>query len=757
MGILRVVWKHIIRYIARKQGFLDPFALLAQLRKFTPSSEVAEPIELLRAGALFHARGLVNRNAIQHNLDWVWPFWVEQQFNPRSDSFLPRGFSITHVNLTHRNWTAVGVPDCHAFPIVDPRGLVTPLWDGWSVDGWIIGQTDEERLLPSRQDAVEQELRWDEDVLKIVTKSATSSLTFTSTVTMELQARQPVCHIRYHAASSKPAWLVIALRPYNPEGISFVHDIALEQNRRDWTVNEKTCVRFDRPVERHAASSYRHGDVYSRLKASERKTQIHCDVGLATAAAMYAIHPDSPCEISLQVHVPEDPDSTSALTQGNPVQTWSESVQPAARMDIPDTRMQFLYDAAVRTLVLLSPDWTYPGCYTYKRFWYRDAAFLIHALLTINLTDRAEQVLSRFPEYQNPLTGYFHSQEGEWDSNGEVLWTYYRFWQSTGKTPNEEWLKAIEKGASWIVKKRLSDELKEIHAGLFPPGFSAEHLGNVDYYYWDDYWNVAGLHAAAILFEQAGRSARAHEYRREMARLNQAIERSLKQSQDIRNDDAIPASPYRRMDAGAVGSIVAGYPLKILPPQDTRLLNTAEFLIKCCFVHGAFFQDMIHSGMNVYLSLHIAQVLLRAGDQRFFALVRSVAELASPTGQWPEAIHPKTLGGCMGDGQHGWAAAEWIVMMRNIFVREEEHHLILGSGIPQEWLDAGEPLRFGPTPTPYGPITVFFDPAGDTVHVSWKADWRDQPPAIYVAVPGYDSRQVSASGTDHAVTITQRE
>ena len=53
-----------------------------RLRSFAQPSEVAEPIELLRAGALFHARGLVNTKAIQHNLDWVWPYRVERR-SPR--------------------------------------------------------------------------------------------------------------------------------------------------------------------------------------------------------------------------------------------------------------------------------------------------------------------------------------------------------------------------------------------------------------------------------------------------------------------------------------------------------------------------------------------------------------------------------------------------------------------------------------------------------------------------------------------------
>jgi hypothetical protein len=80
----------------------------------------------------------LNSRVIQHNLDWVWPYWIERQFDPHDVSFIPRAFSITHINLTHRNWTALGYPDCPELPIVDPRGLLTPILDGWSLDGWLL-------------------------------------------------------------------------------------------------------------------------------------------------------------------------------------------------------------------------------------------------------------------------------------------------------------------------------------------------------------------------------------------------------------------------------------------------------------------------------------------------------------------------------------------------------------------------------------------------------------------------------------------
>ena len=40
-------WKFIVRYIARRHGFLDPINLLSQLQRFIQPSEVNEPVELL--------------------------------------------------------------------------------------------------------------------------------------------------------------------------------------------------------------------------------------------------------------------------------------------------------------------------------------------------------------------------------------------------------------------------------------------------------------------------------------------------------------------------------------------------------------------------------------------------------------------------------------------------------------------------------------------------------------------------------------
>lgn len=742
-------WKYAISRLAKSHGFIDPIALLARLHRFAQPSEVAEPIELVRAGVVLHARGLINSRVIQHNLDWLWPYWIERQFDPRDPAFVPRAFSITHINLTNRNWTAVGIPDCNDLPIIDPRGLLTPFLGEWSLDCWLVTDGGEQ-LLPARLPTAEQQLRFN-DELSVRTEMSKGQLQLTSQASVVYGKEGPVCRLQLAARAQEPAWLVVALRPYNPEGISLIHQVALTPDRTGWLIEEDRQVRFSKAADRHQLSYYRHGDVLLHLQDLEEQTSGTCNVGMLTAAALFKVAADQPWQLLVEVPLsPAKPASSLPLEV-----SWPESLANHCALEIPDRRLQFLYEAALRTLILHSPGDVYPGPFTYKRFWFRDAAFIIHGLLCAGLTARAERALDRFPARQS-RNGYFHSQAGEWDSNGQVLWIMERFCRLTGRPPKEAWLKPIRKAARWIIGKRLSDSLAFNHAGLLPAGFSAEHLGPNDFYYWDDYWGVAGLRSAAALLEMSGDPEGGAIFSEEADKFWRAIELTLVRVEERLGQKVIPASPYRRLDAGAIGSLSVGYPLQLCGANDQGLLNTVDFLRANCMFDDSFFQDMIHSGINPYLTLHMAQVLLRAGDPAYLALLERVAGLASATGQWPEAIHPLTLGGCMGDGQHAWAAAEWLLMIRNCFVREEGNSLIIGAGVPAKWLaDSTKPLTFGPAPTSFGTIwlTISRLVAGTTgpVIVSWQGKWHDRQPPISVHMPDFLPRQ--AAEGEHSLTL----
>lgn len=758
-------WRWVISRIARSRGFIDPVSVLARLERFAQPAEVAEPVELLRAGLIFQARGLINTRAIQHNLDWVWPYWVERQFDPRDPSFVPRAFSVTHVNLTHRNWTAIGVPDCLRMPIVDPRGLVTPIFDGWSLDAWILPADDDApRLLPSRATDAEQRLCVEDDAHAVETDVMTDGLRLRSRAEVIWEIDQPTCRIRYTATSPHAGWLVLSLRPANPEGVSFIREIRASQQREALHVatiagKHWTTIRLSEAAERIAMSHYRVGDVYQDLPHTREQLRVECDVGLASAAALFPLQANAPR--ALTVHVPlEESDYPEPGIPGRIRRTprkprrWADADDRRCTLAAPDEKIVNLFDAARRNLVLFSPDECYPGPYTSKRFWFRDAAFILNGLLATGQIERVRRILeTHYPARQTAL-GFFRSQEGEWDANGQALWILHRYWQLTGNDLPDKVVDAIERGANWIVRKRLSDDLDAPHAGLLPAGFSAEHLGPNDHYYWDDFWSVAGLRSAADMFDARSRPNLAAKWRAAADALLAAIDRSLAHTRQTRDRAGVPASPYRRMDAGCIGSLACSYPTHVWAPRDPRLLATIAFLDQHCTVHGGFFQDVIHSGVNAYLTLHLAEAFLRAGDPHHWSFVTALADLASPTGQWPEAVHPNTRGGCMGDGQHIWAASEWVLMLRNCFVREEGDALHIGSGLPAEWLNQATPLRFGPTPTPYGSLTVHVEPSPDGVRYRLEADWRRLPAQIVYHAVGCDALESDDAAS--AVTLDRR-
>lgn len=727
-----IPWQLIARKAAKAYGFNDPVETLGRIRKFSRPSETNEPIELLRAGFAFHARGLANTKAIQNNLDWVWPYWIQKQYNPLDESFIPRAFSFSHINLTQRNWTAVSMPDSEDYVIVDPRGLVTPFHDSWSIDFWIV--TDSGKCLyPSKEPTVSQDLATG-DALAVHTRFDRDGMQLASTTrTLAGEKGRTALSMSVQARSSTPAKLVIAIRPYNPEGIQFIDTIERENNTI--IVNGNKRIQLPDRDFQYFFSNYEKGDVAHHLDESSSRDSIQCEAGMATAAAILPLESDS--TESLELTVPLGEPLSESPPQ--PALTWSQRLSGSTQLTLPSQKEQIQFERSLQTLVQLSPKDIYPGPYTYKRFWFRDACLIAHALLRAGQHAACHRALEQFPHRQN-FDGYFLSQEGEWDSNGQVLWIYNLFEKLSGEEIPKSCFATVQPAVDWISRK-LCKAPGERHDGLLPAGFSAEHFGPNDYYYWDDFWAVGGLKAASELLGRRKLDGAARKAEQQAHRLMETIEDSLENLASESARGHLPASPYRRLDSGAIGSLVSDYPLQLWSAGDSRVTRTADYLFNNCMVRGAFFQDMIHSGINVYLTLDLAQTFLRSGDPRWEQLADKCLELASPTGQWPEAINPRTLGGCMGDGQHAWAAAEWLLFSLNRLVREENEKLIIGSGVTETWLHSDGRIAIDDAPTSHGPISVEIKTtSSDEISIETHIKPRGpNPPVLRYDVPGFEA------------------
>lgn len=67
---------------------------------------------------------------------------------------------------------------------------------------------------------------------------------------------------------------------------------------------------------------------------------------------------------------------------------------------------------------------------------------------------------------------------------------------------------------------------------------------------------------------------------------------------------------------------------------------------------------------------------------------------------------------------HGWTAAELFLFMRDCLAREDGDTLIIGSGIPQSWLE--KPFSVEALPTHFGRVSFSYEPEGKTLRVEME-------------------------------------
>jgi hypothetical protein len=223
--------------------------------------------------------------------------------------------------------------------------------------------------------------------------------------------------------------------------------------------------------------------------------------------------------------------------------------------------------------------------------------------------------------------------------------------------------------------------------------------------------------------------------------------RSLELTAERLGTIAVPAGPRRRVDSGAIGSLVACTPLDLLPPDDPRIAATADVIRQRFMLDTApdmppgggraFFQGISHTGLGTYLTLQLAAVELRAGDRRCLDRLAWMLDAATPTWTWPEAIHPRLEGGCMGDGHHGWAAAELLTFVRDLLVREVAGGVALASLVPDGWYGQGWDVHDAPTAVGHVSYAVRWH--GDRAALLWEVTPHTGVDQVRLTAPGLDS------------------
>ena len=725
---------------------------LSTFQRLGETVEVELPGELLPVGARTVFRAVRTRAAAQLGPDWVWPYWLERQLDPRSPAFVPRGHLPVLTNVTARNWTMVGNIGSSREAIVDPRGLVTPWFDGWSLDWWI--GADDRWYFPSREHGVRQQLVGGAPVVETLMRVPGGDAVHRAyaglvaggddLVVVEVENRSPV-----------PFVVALAVRPYNPEGLAVVERIGM--HRGVVTVDGRPALLFPKSPARIAASTFGDGDVAGTVLAGTAGTELadglRCEVGLASAAFLFPLPHTAVLRVAIPLtaerrtrrtgltrrRVARLPELSRPLPSSEAVaKGWSAQMGRGMRLDLPPGRLADAVEANRRFLLLFHDgDEITPGPSTYHRVWFRDAAYLLGALDRYGFAAESAEVLASYPRRQH-LDGYYFSQRQEWDANGAALHAMAEHWRLTRDTSCLD-AESIARGVRWIERKRRSKRARRDPSliGLMPASTSAEHLGPFDYFYWDTFWSLGGLLDGAELLHALGHDEAAEQARGWASAMATDVDRSIALVAERLGTAAMPAGPRRRIDAGSIGSLVACWPLRLREASDPAMAATADIIRERFCIDRAFYQGISHTGLGTYLTLQLAFVELDAGDRRAIERLLWLVEAATDTFTWPEAIHPQLGGGCMGDGHHGWAAADFLSLVRSILVRElRDGGLALCTMLPNAW--TGQPIEVHDAPTYAGLLSFAVRWHGDRPALLWDLQPHPGVGSVRITCPGLD-------------------
>jgi|GEM_PF-1096290 len=474
-------------------------------------------------------------------------------------------------------------------------------------------------------------------------------------------------------------------------------------------------------------------------------------------------------EFALEVKLPVDDyrghGELSALNQADGVALaqanrafWQHKLNDSGtRLEFPGQLAQLndLYRLCRANLLILADNGQiHPGPTIYDDFWIRDSSIEgIAAALAGDGTLAATQFGVHYPNKFNlnadwigPVNSYglfggdHEKNDREWDSNGQALWAIGRFDRINGPANgfgSGLYYPYLLQGARWLRDNRSA-------FGLLHSGWSAEHIGDKDKpHYWDDFWGLAGLYEAARLAERIG-AGESGELWGIYDELRRATIDSIRwvlgeQARRGRWETFIPTGPgdVNRLDSTIIGLLAYFHPCRLYMGNklgddiDHAARMTLETIWSHFVHHGGFRHDAAWNCYGPYLTLQLAHAFLLIGDRERMdtCLAWSVGNAAYSRvsrhpagGQW-EVVqgawneqHSYPIASdfaefpagawYMGDIPHGWAAAEFITLLRDILFFEADEdgqpHIYLAAGVMPHWLEEGQSIGISDAPTLFG-------------------------------------------------------
>lgn len=715
----------------------------------------------------------------------------------------PRGWYPRYWHREQSYWTPVGSPEGKRRALINEEGMVEVDEGGFSLEPFIltdsgmISWADVNTSCAMAKDGLPvPSVAWEKaglslDILPWLDSKGDD---LTLRVTYRLKASSPYDGMR----------LVLAVRPFqvNPPWQSFRNlggcspIKSVTQETDGMRVNERLVFSTPSPVSAGAATFDENGVLgFLSQGAMPPARNVEDSTGLASAAMSWELASGAESlEVTVSVPYFNSRKELAPASRDQALDRWEETLG-SVQWQVPDSAkpaFDCLRTAAGHILINRDGAAIQPGPRRYTRSWVRDCVVMGAALAKAGQPHALDEFIRWYAQFQREdgFVPCVVDRDGidwlvEHDSHGQFLWGVREVFRSmhdtallTNLTPH------VRKAANYLIALRASRMTEEYRApkkpadygllpesvsmqdddtldarseffGLLPESASHEgYLAHPVHSYWDDFWGVRGLQAAADLAEAVGLHDDAENWRKEAGCFEDDLLSSLDKVISEKKLNYIPGSvEWADFDPTATANAIGLLDFAGVLPQVPLDATLKKYLDGHRLRHGG---GMPWNNYSAY-EIRIIGAFVRLGKREtanelldFFLSDRRPCEW----NQWPEITwrDPRSPGH-LGDVPHTWIAAEYILSLASMVAdeRESSSSLVLAPGMPWGWISEAGGFYVRSLPTRYGLLDFrIHASSAELIHVEVSASIELPPGGLWVTPPLPEGKRMVSAVTNGA-------
>jgi hypothetical protein len=391
--------------------------------------------------------------------------------------------------------------------------------------------------------------------------------------------------------------------------------------------------------------------------------------------------------------------------------------------------------------------------FQYHRFYLRDSTDLVRMYDATGYSDIANQVLPLFFSMQQN-DGNFLSQPGQYDGWGEALWSFGDHFKRTHDLAfAQKVFPMIVRAVDWLEKARTTDPLHIMPmSDVKDNEYVAAHLVGYNFLALD------GLKAAISIASATGHQKDAQRFQSIYEDYRSCFFKLLDRATQSEAGYIPPALDGGTSKGTDWGNLLSVTPEPVLDAHDSRVTATLRH-VQANYQEGiaTYTEPADGQYLHHYLTIKNTLTEIVRGEQQQ-AIREFYAELlhtSSTHAGFEYAIRPWGSRDFEGNlAPHGWFAADYRNLLRNMMLREEGDDLHLFSAVSPEWIGTGKSIRIERAPSTFGVMDFLLDmPAEDSAVLTLKTSFPHPPRKMILHLPWFmDVTSVLADGVSLHVT-----